>query len=143
MFVKISADKVVSYPYTMTDLRRENPQTSFPATVSDEILAGYEVYPVKAVTAPKIDFKTHRVESGVENIGGVWTQVWETLQLPEASATDNVRAHRARLLSETDWMALSDNTMTPEWASYRQVLRDITSQEGFPYTVEWPTKPGE
>jgi hypothetical protein len=50
------------------------------------------------------------------------------------------RSKRNRLLSDTDWMALSDNTMTPEWASYRQALRDITEQEGFPYSVTWPTK---
>ena len=53
----------------------------------------------------------------------------------------DVRNQRERLLSATDWMALSDNTMTPEWASYRQALRDITAQEGFPYSVIWPTKP--
>jgi len=53
----------------------------------------------------------------------------------------DVRNQRERLLSATDWMALSDNTMTPEWASYRQALRDITEQEGFPYSVIWPTKP--
>jgi hypothetical protein len=51
------------------------------------------------------------------------------------------RSKRDRLLSDTDWMALSDNTMTPEWASYRQALRDITDQTGFPYSVIWPTKP--
>jgi hypothetical protein len=56
------------------------------------------------------------------------------------SAID-ARNKRDRLLSDTDWMALSDNTMTPEWATYRQALRDITTQEGFPYSVNWPTKP--
>ena len=53
----------------------------------------------------------------------------------------DVRLKRNRLLSDTDWMALSDNTMSPAWASYRQALRDITAQEGFPYSVNWPTKP--
>jgi len=53
----------------------------------------------------------------------------------------DVRLKRNRLLADTDWMALSDNTMTPEWASYRQALRDITGQTGFPYSVNWPTKP--
>jgi len=48
---------------------------------------------------------------------------------------------RNRLLSDTDWMALSDNSMTTEMASYRQALRDITEQAGFPYTVKWPIKP--
>jgi hypothetical protein len=53
----------------------------------------------------------------------------------------DIRYQRDRLLSDTDWMALSDNTMTPAWASYRQALRDVPSQEGFPYSVTWPTKP--
>jgi len=53
----------------------------------------------------------------------------------------DIRDQRERLLSDTDWMALSDNTMTPEWASYRQALRDITAQEGFPFSVVWPAKP--
>jgi len=48
---------------------------------------------------------------------------------------------RNRLLSDTDWMALSDNAMTTEMASYRQALRDITGQAGFPYSMIWPTKP--
>ena len=56
-------------------------------------------------------------------------------------AEEAVRNKRDRLLSDTDWMALSDNTMTPEWATYRQALRDITAQEGFPYSGNWPTKP--
>jgi len=52
-----------------------------------------------------------------------------------------VRNQRDRLLTDTDWMALSDNTMSPEWASYRQGLRDITDQAGFPSSVTWPTEP--
>ena len=52
-----------------------------------------------------------------------------------------VRMERDRLLAETDWMALSDTSMTLDWTTYRQALRDITSQAGFPYSVTWPTKP--
>jgi len=55
--------------------------------------------------------------------------------------SEEIRNQRNRLLSDTDWMALSDNTMSPAWASYRQALRDITAQEGFPYSVIWPAKP--
>ena len=53
----------------------------------------------------------------------------------------NLRNERDRLLSETDWMALSDVTMSTEMQSYRQALRDITDQAGFPYSVTWPTTP--
>lgn len=54
---------------------------------------------------------------------------------------DQVRVVRNKLLTETDWWALSDVTMTEEQAAYRQALRDVTSQSGFPEDVNWPIKP--
>lgn len=54
---------------------------------------------------------------------------------------DEIRAERDRLLAETDYLALSDNTMSAAMTTYRQALRDITGQAGFPYSVIWPTKP--
>ena len=63
----------------------------------------------------------------------------------EAGATDrkavDVRQQRNQLLSETDWMAGSDVTMSTAWRTYRQALRDIPAQEGFPNDITWPTKP--
>ena len=58
-----------------------------------------------------------------------------------APTADQVRAERDSKLAATDWMALSDNTLTAEWAAYRQALRDIPEQPGFPHNVEWPVKP--
>ena len=54
---------------------------------------------------------------------------------------DYVRGERNALLSETDVWALSDRTMTAEQTAYRQALRDITDQAGFPTDITWPTKP--
>jgi hypothetical protein len=51
------------------------------------------------------------------------------------------REKRNTLLSETDWWATSDRTMTTEQTAYRQALRDITDQAGFPTDITWPTKP--
>jgi len=53
------------------------------------------------------------------------------------------RATRDRLIAETDWMALSDVQMSDAWSAYRQALRDIPQQAGFPTDVTWPTKPSE
>ena len=72
---------------------------------------------------------------------GRWVIGYTAENKPQDQAEDAIRNKRDQLLKETDWMALSDNTMTPEWASYRQALRDITDQTGFPYSVVWPTKP--
>lgn len=51
------------------------------------------------------------------------------------------RTRRDGLLKETDWWATTDRTMTAEQTAYRQGLRDITDQAGFPTDITWPTKP--
>lgn len=53
----------------------------------------------------------------------------------------NVRAHRDMLLIATDYWCLSDRTPTQAQLDYRQALRDVTAQSGFPDNVVWPTKP--
>ncbi len=51
------------------------------------------------------------------------------------------RAKRDKLIAETDWRALQDTSTIPEaWATYRQALRDITSQADVD-NLTWPTKP--
>ena len=59
----------------------------------------------------------------------------------DATAADSVRTERDTKLAATDWQALSDITMTDEMTTYRQALRDMPAQEGFPQTITWPTAP--
>ena len=54
---------------------------------------------------------------------------------------EGARKKRNTLLAKTDVWALSDRTMTAEQTAYRQALRDITDQDGFPIDITWPTKP--
>lgn len=55
---------------------------------------------------------------------------------------DQVRAQRDALLVESDWTQLKDAPVDQvAWAAYRQALRDIPSQNGFPASVVWPDKP--
>ena len=56
-----------------------------------------------------------------------------------ASATQ-VRAQRDALLAASDHMALADR-ITDEWRTYRQALRDVPAQSGFPTNVTWPVEP--
>lgn len=55
----------------------------------------------------------------------------------------HVRNERDRLLKECDYIVMPDYPMADKsaWESYRQILRDITDQVGFPEEVTWPTKP--
>ena len=63
----------------------------------------------------------------------------------EMSNADTVRADRDARLAPCDWTQLSDAPLTAAektaWKAYRQALRDITEQAGFPDAVEWPVTP--
>lgn len=53
-----------------------------------------------------------------------------------------IRSQRNTKLTESDWTQVADAPVDrAAWAAYRQALRDITSQAGFPWTIEWPTQP--
>lgn len=64
---------------------------------------------------------------------------WEAGESDRKAAA--IREERNKLLSATDWRALADQTLADEWRDYRQSLRDISSQPGFPDQVTWPTVP--
>lgn len=54
----------------------------------------------------------------------------------------NMRIRRDRFLASTDWTQAADAPVDQSaWATYRQALRDVPAQAGFPDTVTWPTKP--
>jgi hypothetical protein len=141
MFVKASSSVVERFPYTISDLRRDNPNVSFPATVPDTELETYGVYRVTAATAPETNPRTDTLERSCSLVDGTWTEVWTKVQLDSVVAAENIREQRNELLAETDWTQLSDSGVASTWTEYRQALRDLPSQEGFPYTVTWPTKP--
>lgn len=54
----------------------------------------------------------------------------------------NARAKRDSLLSECDWTQMPDAPVDKEaWATYRQALRDVPEQAGFPQVIDWPVAP--
>lgn len=66
---------------------------------------------------------------------------WPDFQAdPVAASAAQVRAQRDALLAASDHMALADR-ITDKWRTYRQTLRDIPNQSGFPSSITWPTRP--
>jgi hypothetical protein len=66
--------------------------------------------------------------------------------VPDTSLADaSVKSQRNALLTESDWTQIPNNPLTVDqqqaWAVYRQELRDVTSQSGYPFNVIWPTPP--
>ena len=72
------------------------------------------------------------------------TKQWE-LYLPIEVVVEKVIWQRGNLLQQSDWTQIPNGPLTQEqqqsWAVYRQQLRDITSQSGYPFNVVWPTPP--
>ena len=109
----------------------------------------------------------YSMRQGVEQIGGKWYTKYvlgpiftdtpafmgqpaktaaeneaEYKAMKDAEQAANVRQQRNEKLKDSDWTQLADSPVPKDtWATYRQALRDITAQSGFPWSVNWPDAP--
>lgn len=76
-------------------------------------------------------------------IGGSYDGSIFTKPAPDLSGlTEAARQERDALLASSDWTQVADAPVDQAaWASYRQALRDIPQQAGFPTDITWPIKP--
>ena len=84
---------------------------------------------------------TETDENGVETTVTVQAQIDAKVAADNAALASTERATRDNLLKATDHYGLSDVSMTEAMTAYRQALRDVPQQAGFPQTITWPTKP--
>ena len=138
--------------YSIGQLRQDNPQVSFPQDIPNGTLAEWGVYPVTKVDAPTFDSLTQVcLEDGHDFDTG--NQTWKTKWLVRNKTEDEIAQHlagqastvrqeRNKLLRNTDWTQVADAPVDKAaWATYRQALRDVPSQAGFPWTIDWPDAP--
>ena len=150
MYVLAPNQTVEIYPYSIGDLRRDNPNTSYPRNPSDAVLASWNVFPVTDEPTPAYNPATQNCNQvNPTLIDGKWVMTWVvTPATPEQIAErtsakeSEVRQQRNALLSACDWTQLPDAPVpAAPWAAYRQELRDVTAQAGFPWQVVWPEEP--
>lgn len=137
------------YPLRSKDIRAEHPNTSFP----EIFVPPADYVEVVRTRQPDHDARTHKVvEDAPALIDGIWTQRWlvvarsaEEVQRADEQAAMGVRAERDAKLAATDWVVIKamerGEAVSAAWAAYRQALRDITAQAGFPVNVAWPVEP--
>lgn len=150
MFAKINNNQIEKFPYSLKEMRDEFNNVSFPEDVTDEILAPFGVVIVQTSSVPQYTSKTQFLSTNQPSlIDGKWTITYsvvdksnEQLLSEERMQAASVRTIRAKKLTETDWTQLTDAPVNSAlWATYRQALRDVPTQEGFPWEVTWPTQP--
>lgn len=86
---------------------------------------------------------------GVEEIGGQWYTKYSVAEMSDDAKTakdaeqaKSVRDQRDEKLKATDWTQVADAPVDKSaWSTYRQALRDLTKESGFPWDMTWPTEP--
>ena len=151
-------------------IRKSMPNTSLPRVWTAEVCDSLGIDPVLEAPQPAHDELETVVRNGVtQDAKGNWVQAWEIKSMFSTYVNDEgvtvtkaeqeaayvarkteekataIRTERDAKLAESDWMVIkaaeTGVALATEWATYRQALRDVTAQTGFPNEVTWPTKP--
>jgi hypothetical protein len=150
MYVLVKDGVVAAYPHGPAELRRAHPGTSFPAEMSAQELATWDVFTVAPRNPPAHDSATENCERVPPTlVDAEWIETWAVTQATAEQITQRrqeqaafIRAARNAKLAASDWTQLADSTADKTaWATYRQALRDVTEQSGFPWTIDWPVAP--
>ena len=151
---------------TQGEVRRMHSNTSLPRVWDADVCEFLGIDPVLAAPKPEPSAAYKQVgrNGAVQDANGNWVESYTETDMfadttedgvtttkaehetayqarLDATAAANVRTTRDAKLAETDWTGMSDVTMATNMATYRQALRDITGQEGFPNEVTWPVEP--
>lgn len=135
---------------TDQQLRSDNPNTSFPAVLTPEIINDFGYDSVLEGPQPTlIPPYQYAQRDGVVEVNGQWFTHYIAAEPDEdgkaamdAAQAERVREDRNQRLAACDWTQLPDAPVDAAvWATYRQELRDISSQAGFPWDVHWPAEP--
>lgn len=145
MYLKQTNGTVV-FPYNLSQLKKDFPNISFPSPISESDLNAHGVYRVINGQKPLNDESSYyTLGFPYQDSNDMWVIDYNKNLYPESVASQNVKKKRTDLLEECDWTQLPDSPLSDSdktaWATYRQALRDVPSQEGFPFTITWPTKP--
>ena len=150
-YAKIADGKIEKYPYNMDYLRKDNPNTSFPAGGINfvSIRNDFGVKEIQVTAKPSYTESTQRlIEQTPVLDNGQWTQVWEVTEKTNAEKTadngferEKIRNQRNQKLQETDWQmtkAMETGEDASDLRNYRQKLRDIPQDQTNPFSITWP-----
>ena len=128
-------------PESLADLSWTDPALGvsdaawWPQEDQSPALGEHEVYGAETLTldAPrKVVFVTRAVQPMPQ----------EQIDALAAGQAVQIRAARNAKLTASDWTQVADAPVDQAaWATYRQALRDVTAQAGFPWTITWPVAP--
>jgi len=148
---------------TQGDIRKLHPNTSLPRIWDESICEALGIDVIfEGPQATGGDQYQYSQSAGIEEINGKWytkyvlgpifadndeataaQQEAAYKAAKDAEQAKSVRADRDAKLAASDWTQGKDiaENISTAWATYRQALRDVPAQAGFPWNVTWPTQP--
>jgi hypothetical protein len=147
MYIRFENNAAVEWP--IMNLFQRFPDISFPETIAAESLPD-GIAQLYTGTSPVFDKTTQKLELQTPTlIDSRWVQTYVVVSLSETEiaqrrevAAISARKKRNDMLTTSDWTQLADAPVDKAaWATYRQALRDIPNQNGFPAVIIWPNDP--
>lgn len=153
MFIQLKDGQPFGYAVVEENLRMLFPEVSFPSVFFPQDVEPYGFGMYEFTQIPEVPrFKKLIELTPVKRDNGIYYQTWgfedmteEEKQIATANKTLEIRNTRKFKLYESDWTQLPDVILSTEkkveWNIYRQSLRDISNQQGFPWEIVWPQTP--
>ena len=147
MYLRI-INGIITYPYSIQQLKIDEYNTSFPKELTTQILEEWGVFEVNRTPKPT-DYTKTITEGTPQLVDSSYIQVWNEVDATQSEIDTKledrwevIRILRNELLLECDWTQLVDIPIETKelWQTYRQELRNITSQTN-PFSIVWPVKP--
>lgn len=153
MFIKIENGIPVGHAVVEDNIRALFPDRTLPNLWTPQAAAeiGFGMYEFTQIPVVPNLKKVIEVTPTLRD-NGIYYQTWQVVDMTEEEKVvateqqkDRVRMERNFKLMNCDWTQLADAPLSVEqklgWTTYRQQLRDITTQSGFPWDITWPIPP--
>ena len=102
MHALVINQRIEKYPYSIGELRKDNPQVSFPKNPTDELLASFNVIRVQSTDFPAYNSMTQRIEEGQPVFSdGQWVQAWKVVPLTADEIAQQQRALQENIVAQT------------------------------------------
>lgn len=92
MYILIKDGNIEKYPYSIGQLKQDNPNVSFPHTITDTLLAEFGVYPVTPAEYPQVDYTKNVVEETPNLVNGVWYQDYTVVDATAEEIVERIAA---------------------------------------------------
>jgi hypothetical protein len=140
---------------TKKDLMNIHYNKSFPKVWNEDVYSLLGISPIISEDMPETTIYQKAIKNDIaKNESGQWVESWSIVDLADEEKAEKnlelsviVRRTRDTKLAETDWRLLkaieTGETLSADWADYRQALRDIPDHANFPYLTDgdWPVSP--